>query len=190
MPKADLKPQRQTTLPPTPPVESEALFEVVCGERVELPNQSAYGSQLASILFGNLASFIRSTVTGTILCETLFSIPTKTDPDKQRRPDVAYLSKARWPIDKKAPDTDPWPAVPNLAVEVISPTDRIVDLNTKIEDYFEAGVELVWIVHPRNEMVEVYTSPLQSRKLAKSETLTAEPVLPGFQLALATLFRS
>jgi Uma2 family endonuclease len=125
-----------------------------------------------------------------VLAEALFSIPTKGDPDKQRRPDVAYFSKARWPLEKKVPDTDPWPVVPNLAVEVISPNDRIVEVTTKIADYFEAGVELVWVVHPRNEMVEVYTAPLQAKKLGKTETLTAESLLPGFQLPLVQLFRS
>lgn len=175
---------------PLPKVSSEALFEVVQGKRVELPNMSSYSSLINIWIFKAIDKFVEETGLGTTVIEVLFGIPTKDDPDKQRRPDVAYLTKDRWPIDTLPPDSDPWPAVPNLAVEVISPSDRIVEVNTKISDYFEAGVELVWVVHPRNEMVEVYTAPLESRKLSKSETLTGEPVLPGFELKLATIFRS
>jgi Uma2 family endonuclease len=190
MAPAVLEPPRRVAKPPTPLVNSEALFEVVNGQRVELPNMSSFSNQIAQWIYQAIYRHLLQTESGTVLLEILFGIPTKDDPDKQRRPDVAYLNKGRWPIDRIAPDSDPWPAVPNLAVEVISPSDRIVEVNTKIKDYFEAGVELVWVVHPRNEMVEVYTAPLTAKKLGKNETLTAEPLLPGFQLPLSQLFRS
>lgn len=175
---------------PPPQLDSEALFEVLNGIQVELPSMSSFSSQIANEISIELAIYARTHQLGTVLVEALFNIPTKKDPNKQRRPDVAFLNKARWPLKKQAPDFDPWPVIPNLAVEVISPSDLIVEVNNKISDYFEAGVELVWVVHPRNEMVEVYTAPLHSTKLSKSETLTGGTVLPGFELKLATIFRS
>jgi Uma2 family endonuclease len=175
---------------PPPQMDSEALFEVIQGKQVELPNMSSHSNQISILIFIAIYEHVKKTGSGTAFIESLFGIPTKDDPNKQRRPDVAYVSKARWPLNKVAPDFDPWPVVPNLAVEVISPSDRIVEVNAKISDYFEAGVELVWVVHPRNEMVEVYTAPLQSTKLSRSETLTGGSVLLGFELKLATIFRS
>ncbi len=173
-----------------PDFDEECLFEVVNGMKVALPNMSAYSSQVAQWILLALYDHVNQSKSGTVLMHALFGTSIRRDPNRQRRPDVAFLSKARWPLKKQAPDFDPWPVVPNLAVEVISPSDLIVEVNTKISDYFEAGVELVWVVHPRNEMVEVYTAPLQSTKLSRSETLTGGSVLPGFELKLATIFRS
>lgn len=168
----------------------DPLFEVVNGQIVELPNMSSYSSQLANDLVIALALHLNQTKSGTVLSEILFSIPIKKDADNQRRPDVAYLSKERWPLSHRAPDTDPWPAVPNLAVEVLSPNDRIQEVTDKIHEYFEAGVELVWVVNPRRETVSVYTSPQQVAILGRSDTLTAGEVIPGILLPLGQLFRT
>src|SRR5690606_12506431 len=108
-----------------PRAGEEPLFEVVNGQVVELPNMSSYSGQIANDLSIELAIYARQKKSGTVLTEILFSIPLKKDADNQRRPDVAYLAKERWPIGQRAPDSDPWPAVPNLAVEVLSPNDRI-----------------------------------------------------------------
>jgi Uma2 family endonuclease len=167
---------------------SEALFEVVLGKRVELPNISSRSGDIANELSIELAIYTRQHGLGKTLTEILFSIPTQDDPENQRRPDVAFLSLARWPRDQRAPDTDPWPAVPNLAVEVLSPHDRIRDLDNKIDEYFEAGVELVWVVDPNKERVLVYTSPESWKIVKKHETLEAGMVVPGFELPLSQLF--
>lgn len=166
------------------------LFEVVQGKIVELPNTSSYSSQISNRLYISLFRHIELSLHGTLLFETLFGIPSRSDPGKQRRPDLAYISANRWPLTQRAPDTDPWPAVPNLAVEVLSPNDRIQEVESKIHEYFEAGVELVWVVNPRQETVSSYTSPRQVTILGKADTLSAGEVIPGFALPLSQLFRS
>jgi Uma2 family endonuclease len=168
----------------------DLLFEVVKGQRVELENMSSYSSQLSNQLYVAILRFLKNPSQGTLLFETLFAIPSKGDPGKQRRPDLAYLGAERWPVEQRAPETDPWPAVPNLAVEVLSPNDRIQEVTDKIHEYFEAGVELVWVVNPRRETVSVYTSPQQVTILGKTDTLTAGEVIPGFALPLGQLFRT
>jgi len=172
-----------------PPRSDETLFEVVHGQMVELPNMSSHSGDLANELSIELAIYTRQHGLGKTLTEILFSIPTKSDPDNQRRPDVAYVSKHRWPLKKRAPDTDPWPVVPNLAIEVLSPNDLIRNLNKKIAEYFQAGVEMVWVVDPGEETVSVYTAPRQVTILSKADTLHAGKVIPGFALPLKQLFK-
>jgi Uma2 family endonuclease len=197
MAPAVLEPPRSTTKPASPVVvpqsdamvDSEALFEVIQGKRVELPKMSSYSCMISIWIYNALNSYVQENQRGITVFEMLFGIPTKGDPGKQRRPDVAFISKSRWPIDQVPPDTDPFPAVPNLAIEVLSPSDRILDLNSKLKDYFEAGVELVWVVHPSIERVDSFTSPIKPQYFFKADNLTAETLLPGFSLPLATIFR-
>ncbi len=59
----------------------------------------------------------------------------------------------------------------------------------KVEEYFRAGVERVWVVFPGAKKVYVYESPTSVRILTAADTLDGGPVLPGFQLPLANLFR-
>ena len=98
------------------------------------------------------------------------------------------MSYDRWPPPQRVPRTEAWEVVPNLAVEVVSPTDRADDLINKIAEYFRAGVEGVWVVFPSQEQIHIYESPTRVRILTRADVLGGEPVLPHFQLQLAALF--
>ncbi len=83
------------------------------------------------------------------------------------------------------PATDnAWDVVPNLAVEVVSPTDNVEGLEQKIAEYFRAGVQLIWVVHPTRSKVHVYQSPTQITVLSKNDVLDGGTVVPGFKLAI------
>ena len=79
--------------------------------------------------------------------------------------------------------------MPNVAIEVVSPHDYAEDLWEKIAEYFNAGVQLVWVVFPRQQFVYAYESFGQIRILTKSDTLQGGVVLPGFSLPLTEIFR-
>lgn len=81
-----------------------------------------------------------------------------------------------------------WPVVPELAVEVVSPTNTFDEIRDKILEYFQAGVQLVWVVSTVHEEVHVYTSPTEQKILCMGDVLRGEPVLAGFMLALFDLF--
>jgi Uma2 family endonuclease len=83
---------------------------------------------------------------------------------------------------------NPWDVVPDLAVEVISPSDLVYDLIQKIAEYFEAGVRLVWVVYPPQRLVYVYESLTRARILTVADELEGGAVLPGFRLPVANLF--
>jgi Uma2 family endonuclease len=167
-------------------VEPAGLYEVVDGEVREVPHMGAFEAELAMLLGRMLDVFAREHGLGRAAVEMLFRI----DPGRklQRRPDVAFVSAARWPIDRRAPRAAAWDVVPDLAVEVISPTNQTGDDAVKLEDYFRAGVRAVWIVHPAVEKVYAYDSPTAVRILARGDTLDGGALLPGFRLAVADLF--
>jgi Uma2 family endonuclease len=81
-----------------------------------------------------------------------------------------------------------WDVVPNLAIEVVSPTDSVEELEQKIAEYFRSGVQLVWVVHPTRSKIHVYDSTTQIRVLSRNDVLDGGTVVPGFRLPLAELF--
>ncbi len=170
--------------PLTPPVGDDELYEVIDGARVRKP-MSSYENVMGSELTGFLRDHVRPPGLGRAMAEVLFDLP---NVDNNRRPDVAFVSASRWPLNRRVPRTNAWAVVPEIAVEVVSPTDDMEEVMGKVEEYFRAGVTLVWLVLPAQERVYVYTSPTAVRVLSRPDELTADPVLPGFRLPLADLF--
>ena len=94
--------------------------------------------------------------------------------------------------NKKLPEGMPpgfWPFVPDIAVEVLSPSDRWRDVQDKIDAYMDAGTPLLWIVDPRRQTATVYRPgqpPLTLRDL--DDVLDGADVLPGFGVTLREVF--
>lgn len=164
----------------------EPLYEVVAGKRVELPPMSAFQTNIASLLSQYLGLFARTHHLGRVVGEMLFLI----DPEKdlQRRPDVAYVSFQRWPRQQRVPRESAWAVVPELAVEIVSKTNTAQEIVGKIGEYFQAGVQRVWVVYPSQELVYVYDSPIQVHILTRNDELDGEQLLPGFRLPVKTWF--
>ena len=80
-----------------------------------------------------------------------------------------------------------WPEAPDLAIEVISPTDRYTEVNEKVADYLAAGTRMVVVVNPRNRTVNVHT-PGNTLTLTISDTLDGGDVVPGWQMPVADIF--
>jgi len=161
----------------------QGICELVDGTLVE----KAMG-KLESLLAGAIIAFLRD-----------FIIPRKlgivTAPDGMMRlapglfraPDIAFITWNRIP---KGPLSEKSLAevVPDLAVEVLSPSNTKAEMTRKRAEYFAAGVRLVWEVDPRTRTIAVFTAPEQSTTLDASMTLDGGDVLPGFALPLADLF--
>lgn len=104
-----------------------------------------------------------------------------------RIPDIAFVSWDRIP-GRRLP-AEPIPDLaPNLTVEILSASNTPGELALKRQDYFHAGVELVWEVDPIGRTVRVWTAPDQSTQLTEADTLDGGTVLPGFTLPLRDLF--
>ncbi len=160
-------------------------YELVDGHLAEKP-ASEESDSIAGEIYGRLWSFVGSPRVGWAFCERLFRcFPHK--PEQSRRPDVAYLSAAKLPDGPTRRGVTPVP--PDIAVEVVSPNDRIYALEEKLADYRLAGVPLIWVVYPNRRTVHVYANGGESPTvLHESDMLTGGDVLPGFSVKVADLF--
>jgi Uma2 family endonuclease len=166
--------------------EDNDRYEVVDGKRVESQPMSVKASRVASRLLGELIKYNEAHNLGESVGETLFRLPLERD--RRRQPDVAFVSFKRWAKGRVLENDNAWEVAPDLAAEVVSPTDRAEDVMEKVTEYFQAGVELVWIIYPRLQLVYVYESLIKVRGLTVADTLDGGNVLPGFSTAVAALF--
>jgi Uma2 family endonuclease len=167
----------------------DELYEVVDGKRIEKPPMSAYSVRIASRLIRKLGTFADAKGLGEVVSEMLFRLPLQEDLYRNRRPDLAYVSLARWPAGRAMPlKENAWDVVPDFAVEVMSPHDLAEGSLQKIHEYFQAGVQLVWIVYPEQREVYVYESPVKIRVLTTADTLDGGTVLPELLLRVDSLF--
>jgi Uma2 family endonuclease len=108
------------------------------------------------------------------------------DPYTVRAPDVGFVTKERitGPLPQKY-----FPFSPDLAVEVVSPSDTAQDIREKVLDFLKAGTRLVWVVYPESKTVDVYR-PDGVQVVDIDGALDGGDVLPGFTLALRVVFES
>jgi Uma2 family endonuclease len=160
------------------------LCELIDGVLVEKP-MGYTESVLATFLIVQLDTYVRPRNLGLV-----------TAPDgtirlwagRVRIPDVAFVSWDRMPGRRRPREPIPTLA-PDLAVEVLSRSNTTAEMQRKREDYFAAGVRLVWEIDPEARTIQVYTQAAASdRVLAGADTLDGGAVLPGFTLAVADLF--
>lgn len=170
-------------IPSPPPILDPEHYEVIDGERVETTRMGAYETWLASLLLKRLAPV--ADAIGHAVVEMMFQLG--SDGNK-RRPDLAFVSFARWPRGRRVPSAETWDVVPDLAVEVISPSNTAADMVVKIDEFFAAGVRLVWVVYPVSQIVQVWSDGTTCRALRIGDDLDGADVVPGFRLALAELF--
>jgi Uma2 family endonuclease len=103
-----------------------------------------------------------------------------------RQPDVSFVKQERLPKRFRSyPDI-----APDLAVEVASPGDKDYEIEGKIAEYQQAGVSLVWIIHPFSRRVDVYRpgSGLRPQIYMGEDELNGEEVIPGFKLPVSAIF--
>lgn len=160
-------------------------YEIVNGEIRELPPMGVRQMTLGFRIAMFLSFFADPKKLGQTVAETLFRL---REGFTERKPDVAFVSAQRWPFDLEGPQTNAWAVVPNLAVEVISPTNTYDEIRQKMEEYFQAGVELVWVVSTALRQIEVFDAHRNYQLITINDVLKGEPVLPGFELPLRDLF--
>jgi Uma2 family endonuclease len=183
-----LTPPSPPDAPPGVPTDRDTLYEVV-GDQVEvLPPMGVREVLVASFLQRVMGTFTDREKLGTVVTEALFQLIAK--PRLQRRPDLAFVSYRTWPADRSILDieTNAWHVIPDLAVEVVSPTDMAVEVLARVREYFDAGVSRVWLVFPTHQLVYDYESPTRVQISARPDTLVGDPVVPGFRLPLSELF--
>jgi hypothetical protein len=110
-----------------------------------------------------------------------------TDPDTVRAPDVAFVARERYASLSKTRGFFPGP--PDLAVEVISPTDTYSEVEEKVEAWLNSGCRVLVVVNPRNRTLKVYRSTADVTLLSLTDTFLCQDLLPGFELPVSKIFR-
>lgn len=162
------------------PENLHQLFEYIGGEIVEVPS-NPYSSILASRFARYLVAFVDDNALGYVTGEAGgYQVA-----GERYAPDVAYLSKAR---QSELVRTGYNPNPPDLAVEIVSPSDKSRDLRIKITNYLNVGTT-VWLVDPESKSVEIYQPGQPVEIVHIGDILNGGSVLPGFELPLINIFR-
>jgi Uma2 family endonuclease len=160
------------------------LFELINGVLVEKP-VGYPESVLASYICGEIWQFIKSKKTGGKVSGADGAV--RMWLGLVLIPDVCFVSAKRL-SENRLPKDQVSKIIPDLAVEVLSPSNTVAEIELKLDHYFEAGVRLVWIIDPNVEKADVYTSRRRMKHFDAAGTLDGGKVMPGFKLSLAELF--
>jgi len=161
-------------------------YELVRGKLVELP-MSFLSSYVAGRVFGQLDRFLQPKPTGWLVPEGTAFRCFPQDRNMVRKPDTSYIR-----FDRLSPQLAVQEGfvtlVPDLVVEVVSPSDTVQGLEEKIDDFKTAGVKLIWVVHPQHHIVRVHRADGTIQQLGENDELTGEDVIPGFHCPVRELF--
>jgi Uma2 family endonuclease len=166
---------------PDPPDGSRQ--ELVRGVIITMPPPGGRHGACCSRIIRRVSAFVEDQRLGTVFANDTGFV-SERDPDSVRGPDVSFWSQQRLPEVPEGYIQIP----PDLAVEVVSPSDHYSKIQTKVRHYMTRGVRLVWVVDPEDRSVTVYHPPGQAAILQEHDTLSGEDVLPDFRCAVADLF--
>jgi Uma2 family endonuclease len=164
---------------------SDRRYELIKGVlKIMSPTKPLHGVVCAR-LTTRLGMFVEEHNLGEVFgAETGFLV--ETDPDTVLGTDAAFVSRERLATVETFEKF--FPFAPDLAVEVLSPSNTVQEIDEKINFYFAAGSRAVWVFNPKRRTVAVYRSPFDVRILSEQETLEGGDVLPQFKLELSKLF--
>ena len=155
-------------------------YEYVKGELVPMSPPTMEHGEISMSLILPLGTYIREHQLGRLYpADTAFKLG-----DRLVKPDIAFVSTDRLPEDRRQSS----PIHPDLAVEVVSPTDSQYDITEKAFAYLNAGTRLVWIIEPIGKTVTVYRSETDIKTLTRNDILIGEEIIEGFTCPVAQLF--
>jgi Uma2 family endonuclease len=159
-------------------------FELINGEIIEMPGASPIHNWIAFKIATLLALYLMNNPIGEALGDNNDLV---LAPDLVLRPDALYFSKSRLP---KLPEK--FTTAPDIAIEVLSPSNTHSEMEQKVEAYLKHGSVLVWIFYPEKREIRVHFMQADGvrgvRSLTEADTLDAGEVLPGFSAPVRNLF--
>ncbi len=161
----------------------DGQWELIDGEPTEVNPASFRSVWIAGELYSRIREHVRKNDLGRAVAYGAGFILFE-DRAIVRSPDVAFISRDRLPtmIEGFVP------LAPDLAVEVLSPSDRRADVLAKIAMYLQAGVRLVWLVDPDPKTVTVFAENQPVSVICSDGMLDGGEVLPGFTVAVSDIF--
>jgi Uma2 family endonuclease len=156
--------------------------ELVRGEIITVPPPGGMHGVSCNKTGRRLGNFVEEQDRGTVTSNDTGFI-TERGPDSVRGPDIAYWSKERLPVVPLGYIE----IAPDLAIEVLSPSNTVKQILAKLREYFARGVRLVWVIAPEDRTLTIYRTPEEGRLLHESATVTGEEVLPEFSCRVSDL---
>ncbi|MEA2206398.1 MAG: hypothetical protein QOE77_3174 [Blastocatellia bacterium] len=162
-------------------------YELIEGELKQMSPAGHKHGKIIVRLTAPLAKHVQDNMLGEVYAaETGFKL--RSNPDTVRAADIAFIRKDRV---EAVGDTDGyWLGAPDLAVEVVSPSDKVGDVEIKVGEWLEFGTHLVWTVSPSLKTVTVYRSLMDIETLTEKDVLDGGDVVPDFKFPVAELFTS
>ena len=169
-------------------------FELINGERrIKLPTGYIH-SKVIKFLFRLLDAFVLKTLLGDVFSETTFIMPDKANSnwvEGSRTPDLMVFSAGRiaeYEAQNSYGDGRPLAMVPDLVIEVVSPNDKVSELDEKVDAYLLDGVRLIWVIDPQRRKATVFAPDIeQPLHLTVNGVLDGGDVLPGFTVKLVDI---
>jgi Uma2 family endonuclease len=159
--------------------------ELVAGELREMTPAGGEHGHITFELSLEIGFYVKKNGLGNLFAaETGFIL--RRDPDTVRAPDIAFMSKARAAFAVR--ERGFISSVPDLVVEVISPSDTKKEIEAKTEDWLHAGCRMVVLVNPRNHELKVYRGQNDMKTLGVNDVFDGADVLPGFQHPVKSIF--
>ena len=165
--------------------EINGRCELVCGEIIKMSPVKRPHSRSVGRLIQALNNWADTGIGGEVGTEAGFVLA--EDPTTVRAPDVYYIGPKKLALAET--DDGFWVGFPDLAVEVVSPSETALDIQDKVSDFLNAGTPLIWIVYPKRPQVVQYTADGAGRIFNEHETLINDSILPGLVLPIATIFQ-
>jgi Uma2 family endonuclease len=160
--------------------------EVVDGELIMSPKNNFQHEDIGAELLTALRTYAKAQRLGAVLGSSFGCWMRNRN---CRAPDISFIPKARLRSLGFTPSTRKFlPGAPDLAVEILSPSNTRAEMDERLKDFFASGAQLVWIINPDDQCVEVCRSLTDRKLVGPGGTLDGEHLLPGFQLPIADLF--
>lgn len=156
--------------------------ELVRGEIVDTSPPGFEHGALNIRLAVRLATFVEQNKLGVVGSE--FGVVLGRNPDTVRAPDLSFVSAARL----SAKTAGYFEGAPDLAVEILSPSNRKGEMHARLSDLFEAGTRLVWVIDPRRKNVTAHHPDGTADVYVGDQEVPGEDVIPGFSFHPADLF--
>ena len=161
---------------------NEGRYELVDGEVVEMaPANDEYG-EIAINVGTAFNIYSRRRGVGRTRVETGYTL--RTGPDTVRGPDVSFVFRPRVEGRGRGFPT----GAPDIAVEVVSPSDTAAEADRKVAEYLAAGSQRVWVVYPAGRRVVIHRADGSVISYSDDDVITDEELLPGFSLPLSEIF--
>jgi Uma2 family endonuclease len=161
-------------------------FELVRGEVVEMSRPGERHCLICLNAGTTLNLYARRRRKGYALSNDP-GVIVERDPDTVRGPDVAYFEKGKPYAEMNPKFTE---GVPTLAIEVLSPNDRIGKVTRRVGELLKAGVQLVWVIDPEACDITVYRQGKDAYAVGMGQEITGDDVLPDFRCPVAEFFLS